>query len=227
MAIEILNDQRILWDRQHSTRGVDLECKSLRYTPNDTAVTFAQHLLPNSKILEVGSANGRDARYWATLGHTIIASDFSLIALKQLTEIGLEQCVMGSVTPVVWDVCVGRLPVDTKDSIDAFYARSALHINDKTMMEIAKHLNKILISGGSILIEGKSTNDKKIIRSHKPGNGIAIDHEEDGHVRRIWTFEFVQSMCDKFNWNIVYLNEVREEEIHSSAKFMRLIAKKT
>ena len=86
-------------------RGAELECgNSLRFTPNDTAVVFAEHLPCSAKILEVGCANGRDARYWASLGHSVIATDFSSIALEQLNAISCEQGVSERITPILWDV---------------------------------------------------------------------------------------------------------------------------
>ena len=223
-----LTCQRTLWENQHATRGAEVECgSSLRFTPNDTAVKFAEFLPQSSRILEVGSANGRDARYWATLGHKVVATDFSLTALKQLKELGYEQGVMDSISPVVWDINVGRLPIDRCSSINAFYARSALHVCDSVMMQLASHLNKILSPNGIVLIEGKGPNDKKIARSCKRGNGTAVDHEEGGHLRRIWTTKFTKEMCSKFGWSIIHLTDEQEEWQGVPATFMRLIAKKT
>lgn len=221
-------NQQALWDAQHAKRGVEFECgTSLKFTPNDAAVVFAERLPCSARILEIGSANGRDARYWASLGHSVIATDFSSTALEQLKAISCEQGVLDKITPVLWDVGGGGLPVEDSASIDAFYARSALHVDDCTMLKLADHLNRILVPDGLILIEGKGPNDKKIQRSYHVGNGTAVDHEEGGHLRRIWTAEFTKDMCHKFRWNILELKEVEEEWRGTSATFMRLIAQKS
>lgn len=228
MSNELETNQRLLWENQHATRGNKHECgSSLRFTPNDTAVKFAEFLPSNSRILEIGSANGRDARYWAALGHHVVATDFSLTALKQLKGIGCEQGVMNNISLVIWDICIGKLPINQKASINAFYARSALHVDDSVMMQIANQIEEILSPNGYILIEGKNVNDHKIVRSHKKGNGIAIDHEEGGHMRRIWTTEFTKVMCDKLGWSIVELTDQKEEWQGVPATFLRLIARKT
>ncbi len=220
-------DQRLLWDRQHAVRGAIVEGNSdLRFKPNDTAVIFARLLPPGSRILEIGSANGRDARYWASLGYEVVALDFSQIALNQLREIGQKQGVMEKIFPVVWDIKVGHLPFNRESYFDAFYARSALHVDDTTMMQLADNLDKLLSDKSILLIEGKGPNDEKILRSRKQKNGIAIDDMEGGHVRRIWTLEFLRSMCDRFGWDIVQLSETQEEWIGVPAMFMRLIASK-
>lgn len=121
----------------------------------------------------------------------------------------------------------GGLPVEDSASINAFYARSALHVDDCTMLKLADHLNRILVPSGLILIEGKGPNDKKIKRSRHVGNGTAIDDEEGGHLRRIWTTKFTTDMCHKFSWNILELIDVEEEWQNTSATFMRLIAQKS
>lgn len=207
--------------------GVILECSTgMRHTPNAAAVTLAEYLSPCSRIIEIGSANGRDARYWASLGHQVTAVDFSLTALRQLKEIALDQGVMGNIRPLVWDISVGHLPVTVACQVDAFYARSALHVDDDSMMQIAGHIESVLTPNGIILIEGKGPGDKKIVRSEKYPNGLAIDHVEGGHVRRVWTSEFARMMCNRFNWQVVDLTDLHEEWQGVPANFMRLIARK-
>ena len=225
--MENIADQRLLWEAQHAIRGSVVESgSSLKFTPNETAVVFAKYLPHCSKIFEVGPGNGRDARYWASIGHEVTVADFSITALRQLKEIASEQGVAGKISSVVWDINVGCLPFNRKTSIDAFYARSALHVDDETMWLLANNIDEILVRNGVILIEGKGLNDKKISRSVQLGNGIAIDYEEGGHARRVWTTEFMKVMCDRFNWDIINLTDSHEEWQGIPATFIRLIAKK-
>ena len=61
--------QQQLWDRQHAERGSTNgpEGNGLVDIPNKSGILFANMLQPGSVIAEVGTANGRDARYWASL----------------------------------------------------------------------------------------------------------------------------------------------------------------
>lgn len=219
-------DQASLWDRQHSRRGsTGPEATTLRDTPNHGAKLLASHLPNPATILEIGPGNGRDARFLASQGHRVICADISSVALEQLMQLAVEQGVSSFLTPVCHDVSTGELPTD-ESVFDAFYARSALHIDDQTMSTFAGKLNKRLVKGGIILIEGKGLNDPKIGRSIQIGHGLALDHWENGHLRRIWTHEFMEQMCLDNDWDIIKLEEYREAIGDGSAVFNRLIARK-
>lgn len=226
MSVEIPN-QKDLWENQHQVRGViGCEGSVLRNIPNKAAIILGRELSDHSTILEVGSANGRDARYWASLGHRVIATDFSTTALAQLTEIALEQDVLHNIETVEWDISVGRLPVTESASIEAFYARSSLHVDDDTMLSLADHLNYVLKPNGLILIEGKGLVDGKIKRSQVVGKNLVIDQYEGGHLRRVWTQEFFTKICEQFCWNVLKLECFSETIGGYTSNFTRLLAKK-
>jgi len=221
-------DQRQLWNRQHATRGLALEgSESLKFTPNTSAIEFSQHLNKGSTILEVGSANGRDARYWASLGHNVLAIDFSDVALEQMKELAIEQMVVEMVTPILWDIGRGCFPLtDIPESVDAFYARSALHIDDTTMYKLAFELDHLLVPGGVVFVEGKGPKDAKITRSRAVGCNLVIDEEEEGHLRRVWTCRFARQLCETMRWGILNLQDRQEKWNGVPATFMRLLAQK-
>ncbi len=221
-------DQSQLWNNQHATRGLSLECgDKFRFTPNNSAIEFAKRLKPRSTILEVGAANGRDARYWGGLGHRVLALDFSKVALEQLMNLAMEQGVCGFITPILWDISHGTLPVDgVPETIDAFYARSALHIDDTQLYRFSFELNARLREGGVIFIEGKGPNDKKISRSEQIGHHLAIDKEEGGHLRRIWTCHFTKQLCATMKWDILGIQDRHEKWNGTPASFIRLLAQK-
>jgi SAM-dependent methyltransferase len=221
-------DQVSLWDKQHATRGANLEgSEEYKFTPNTSAIEFAKHLKPKSSILEIGSANGRDARYWADNGHNVYAVDFSQVALDQLKYLAMEQGVIEFVSPILHDISHGTLPLaGIPNSIDGFYARSALHIDDTQLYKFAFELNTILKPGAIIFIEGKGPNDKKIARSEPIGKHLVIDHEEEGHVRRVWTCQFSHQLCETMKWDILDLKDRHEKWNGTPATFMRLIAQK-
>lgn len=221
-------DQSKLWNDQHATRGLTLECgDEYKFTPNTSAIEFARKLKPSSTILEVGAANGRDARYWAGLGHNVLALDFSEVALEQLKYLAMEQGVCELVTPILWDISHGTLPLaGVPENIDAFYARSALHVDDTQLYKLSFELNTVLKDGAIIFIEGKGPNDKKIARSEQIGHHLAIDNEEGGHLRRIWTCQFAKQLCATMKWDILGIQDRVEKWNGTPATFIRLVAQK-
>lgn len=230
LFIGAIPSQQSLWDRQHEQRGLrGLEGVALRNTPNDSAVYFETFLSEHSTILEVGSANGRDARYWAYKGHSVICLDFSSKALEQLAEIATQQDIR---TRLFWyqhDITSGELPMQLipPDLLEGFYSRSSLHVDNETMLKLATQIDSAIKPGGIILIEGKSEDDEKIQRSEHLGNGLAIDRHEGGHIRRIWTQQFIENMCNLNSWIIEDLNRVTNTTHGQTSVFIRLIAKKT
>src|ERR1019366_8710699 len=111
------------WDSQHAVRGyMGHEGTVMRDIPNMSAITFETYLPHNSIILEIGCANGRDARYWARRGHTVLGADFSRVALTQMTDLATEQGLGRKIFPIHHDITEGKLPDNV--SFNAFYARS-------------------------------------------------------------------------------------------------------
>lgn len=221
-----LISQRELWEKQHASRGEShYEGTEMRSTPNEAAIILADHLSPASNIMEVGSANGRDARYWAQKGHHVVALDFSPIAIQQLQSIAREQGVSERINLTEWDVSEGFLPKQDM-LMDAFYARSSLQIDDVTMTRLAVSINSILTPSGLIMIEGKAPSDKKIARSRIIEGNLAIDPYENGHLRRVWTKTFTEDLCEKVGWDIVELNHTEQVWEDKPTSFMRVMAKK-
>lgn len=220
-------DQQQLWDTQHARRGADdgLEGDRLVDTPNASAVQLGKLVVRQARIAEVGSANGRDARYWASLDHTVDCMDFSPVALSQLMQRADRQDLADKINPILFDANDGILP-DEVGEIDGFYARSALHVDDATLMRLLADVDGRLNDGGVVFIEGKSTNDPKIARSEHIGNGLAVDPHEDGHLRRIWTPELLQDICSTLGWKAIQQSRIDEEWAGTDANFLRLVAKK-
>lgn len=225
----LIPDQQRLWNEQHATRGVNLEGSSTwKFTPNTSAIEFGSLLNPRSTILEIGSANGRDARYWANQSHDVYAIDFSEVALDQLSLLAIEQGIESLITPILWNISCGSLPLSKlPHEIDGLYARSALHIDNTSVFNFAFNADKLLKPGAVVYIEGKGPNDQKISRSHNLGNGLFIDYKEKGHLRRSWTGGFARKLCDHVGWHILNLQEKYERWNGSSATFMRLSARKS
>ncbi len=216
--------QENLWDAQHAHRGSDcgLEGGTLRDTPNWAGLALANRLPIPSTILEIGCANGRDARFLAALGHRIIAIDFSKVALSQLSTLAAQQQVLDRITPIKHDISDGTLPLLPGLTIDCFYARSALHVDDQTMLRLATSIDQLLTTNALIIIEGKREEDPKIQSSEIISGNLALNLKEQGHLRRIWTAQFVIDMCRQLSWQIESLQSHNE----AGSSYLRLIARR-
>lgn len=93
-------------------------------------------------------------------------------------------------------------------------------------MSLLADVDSHLSSDGVVFIEGKSTIDPKIVRSKHLGNGLAVDPEEDGHLRRVWTPELLRDICSTLGWKALQQSNIDEEWAGTDANFLRLVAKK-
>jgi len=218
-------NQRLLWEKQHAIRGLNgHEAGALCYEPNDAAVILASVLNPGSRILEYGSANGRDARWWASLGLYVDCVDFSEEALRQLMCLAQEQNVDQQLFLHWHDIANGTLPPNLSPTkkFHAFYARSALHMADQPLYRLMDQVTKRILRNGLIVIEGKGQNDRKIARSQGIGNGLVCDL--DGHLRRVWTEESMEQLAVTNGWRILGLDEQHEQASYGCNSMLRLIA---
>jgi SAM-dependent methyltransferase len=221
------SSQQALWDKQHEQRGGQNgpEGNQLLDVPNDAAVLLHELLPPQSVIAEIGSANGRDARFWAKQGHHVHCLDFSQVALRQLKIHAQRQGLSDRLTSWLFDANTGKLPPAIKP-IHGFYARSALHIDDATLMHLLKDVSSCLRPGGVVVIEGKNHIDPKITRSVRLDNGLFADPYEKGHIRRAWTSAYMSHLCQTFEWKPLRQEVISERWAETTVNFLRLVAAK-
>lgn len=219
-----INPQRDLWNKQHQGRGGGgPEGTILKGVPNDSAVMLATVLLRGSLILEIGSANGRDARRFAEWGHFVDCFDFSQVGLSQLCDLSEEEGYLDQISTYCYDISCGKLP-ESRRKYDAFFARSSLHLNDIALNQLADDITSRLKRNAFIIIEGKSPRDPKIIRSKDVGNGLVID--DDGHLRRVWDETSMINLATLHGWKVQQICELHEEapEPNKYNHMMRLAA---
>ncbi|MEX2563832.1 MAG: class I SAM-dependent methyltransferase [Candidatus Paceibacterota bacterium] len=212
--------QESFWETIHS-RG---EWWDLCFVPNPLATDLQEILPARSKILEVGCSSGRDARYFASHGHFIVAMDFSKNALKRMMDHARKQGIDVQITPVHKNVAEG-LPDFQADSIDCFYSRSSLHVDDDTMVQLAKKISLYTKKGGIIAIEGRTENDTPILESEDIGDGLAINWKQGGHLRRIWRKDFCIQLAKDLSWEIITLED-RHDDLGNEKNLLRFVAKK-
>lgn len=174
-------DQKALWNGYHE-RGVMAE---LSYTPSSFATSIENELPPRSHILELGCGSGGDARYFAKLGHQVIATDFSEVVIEQN-----KQHPADSVDFRVMDMSQ-PMPFDDA-AFDIAYAHLSLHYySDVKTKEIVSEISRVLKSRGRFFFRCKS------VHSSEYGVGDEIEENtfvSNGHVRHLFTVEYAREI---------------------------------
>ncbi|MFZ3011623.1 MAG: class I SAM-dependent methyltransferase [Minisyncoccia bacterium] len=216
-------NQQEYWDRQHKKR--EAESLELINVPNEFAKNCLKYIKPEGKVLEIGIANGRDSRYFVKQNkNKIVGVDISTEAIRQLIDAAISDGTISSILPVVAEASEIPELLEDQEFYDAFYSRSALHLDDKKIIlffeYVVSHLNK----DGILMVEGKPKEDQKIERSIEVDKNCFEDI--DGHIRRVWSEDNIKSLCDSFNLEIVEIGRTTEVWQGKETKFIHFIAKK-
>jgi len=128
--------------------------------------------------------------------------------------------------PVLYDINLGSLPFKAGGNFDGFYARSSLHVGDERVLQLVKTIDRQLKPGGKVLVLGKSPNDRKIQRSKRLEDGLAVDYQENGHIRRVWTPKFMKEMCRVACWELLSIDYNSEVIDNGVSEYITMTAKK-
>lgn len=211
--------QRVMWEKQHLARSS--EFSELAHRPTEFAEICSNYMQSGSRILEVGCANGRDARFFSkNLGANIIALDISLVALTQL-QINQADALEGI---QLIQAAAPNLPFSKHLKIDAFYARSAIYMDDEQLTNMLMTIKAMLNIGGFIMIQGKTANSEDMQRSKMVGNNLMQDI--DGHIRRLWTKQGIEDIFSQVGLRIIELGETIETWHGQKKVFIHVIAQK-
>lgn len=138
-----MSEQPSFWDGKH-TKFI---AKNGPNGPSFFVQKIASSLPSNSKVLELGCGYGQDAVYLARMGHHVVATDISHIALAQLPE-------------EANDLDVETLLLDTRnlpypfqaESFDIVYAHLSLHyFSAQLTRQIFSEIARILCVNGRLL----------------------------------------------------------------------------
>ncbi len=219
---EQFDDQKQLWEAQHESRKE--ESREIENVPNLFAKRCAELLPENALVVEVGSANGRDARFFAREKNSrVVATDFSLNALKQLREASGRDGTADKVFPVVADT--RELPLGKPENVDAFYSRSALHITDEELSHFFEECIRLLKDGGYIMIEGKTEDDPKMAKSREVAPHLY--ENGGGHIRRSWSEVIIRDLIERHDLHLIEINKTTEVWHDIETKFINFIAQKS
>jgi cyclopropane fatty-acyl-phospholipid synthase-like methyltransferase len=218
---EQFDDQKKLWEAQHESRKE--ESREIENTPNLFAKRCVELLPENALIVEIGAANGRDARFFAREKNSkVVATDFSLNALKQLREASERDDTADKVFPVVADT--RELPLGKPESVDAFYSRSALHLTDEELDHFFEECMGLLKDGGYVMVEGKTEEDPKMATSKEVSPHLY--ENGGGHLRRSWNEAIIHDLIEWYGLHLIEINKTTEVWHDIETKFINFIAQK-
>lgn len=207
-------DQGLVWEKKHQAG----EHESLRNIPSPFAELAEPRFPRHSRILELGCGVGRDAIFFATNGHRVIATDSSPTVIQQDTQYYPKSSVDFRTLDM-------RKPLPYEDqAFDVIYSNLALHYySHKQTREIVEEIAKKLMSAGLFAFACKSVDD------FHHGNGVEVESNifvsESGHVRHLFSVEYAEDLLSGL-FEILHLDVIDEEYNGQHSNILRCIAKK-
>ena len=170
-------------------RGIQLESTFANFCQNK----FFKYKSKN--ILELGSGNARDAKYFAKCGHNVVAVDQSHTGV----EIGKEY-FMNNISFIEEDFVNMEYNFQ---NIDVVYSRFTIHaINEKDEDIVISKVSNLLGKGGIFAIEVRSTKDSLC----GVGKCVGKNAYVTTHYRRfIDSDEFLKKLL--YNYKLLYFTE--------------------
>jgi len=143
--------------------------------PSPFALSIADRLMPPLRILEVGCGNGRDAAFFASLGHQVTGIDASAAAIEQCRKAyaALDSAFLHGTLP--------DLSNRLRKPFDALYCRFVLHAMPlHEEVALLDEASLLLRPGGRVFLEARSINDPMA----RMGEVISPTERIHGHYRR-------------------------------------------
>ncbi|ABK45049.1 adenylylsulfate kinase [Magnetococcus marinus MC-1] len=166
--------------------------------PSLFAQEVAKALSPSSVLLEVGCGNGRDANYFARLGHKTMAIDASEQAIALCKESAITD------NPTFSARRAKGLSATHINSFSAIYSRFCIHA--MTKQEEVDFLNEAILllePMGRLYIECRSINDPLA----QQGEVISPSERISGHYRRFIVMEELVNRLQQAGFTILQQQE--------------------
>ena len=207
-----MNNQKQYWDKLHNQGNID----HFSGKPTDFAEEIIKIIPPLSKILELGCGAGNDSIAFAQAGNTVLATDFSNVAIKKNSE------RFKGIPNLTFEVLDISDPMSFNDNkFDVVYARLSLHyFTDKITKKIFNEMHRVLRPNGYLCFMCKSTNDPLY------GKGIEVEKdmfENNGHVRHFFSEDYAKLLLtDRFK--IQKIESGNEKFYGNDSAFVKVIA---
>jgi SAM-dependent methyltransferase len=158
-------------------------------------------------LLELAAGHGRDALYFAEQGFTVLATDFSGVAVDQIRRAAQAEGVAAQVSAIVHDL---REPMPLEDgAVDAVFAHMALcmALSTKEIHTIVNEVRRVLRPGGTFIYTVRHTGDAHCGAGKPHGDGI---FEHGGFAVHFFSRQFVDALAEGWILDDVYAFEEAE-----------------
>jgi ubiquinone/menaquinone biosynthesis C-methylase UbiE len=209
-----MKNQQVHWNQLHAQGDFD------HYSGKPTA--FVEEVLGiisnNSTILELGCGAGNDSFGFAAAGHTVLATDFSDVAITKNEQRYKD---LPNLHFKVLDISLPFLFPDSE--FDVVYSRLALHyFTDTITKQIFDNIFRVLKPQGYLCFICKSVDDPLY------GKGTQLEKnmfELDGHVRHFFDIDYVTALLQN-KFLIKDIEHGQESFYGSTSAFIKVIAQK-
>jgi ubiquinone/menaquinone biosynthesis C-methylase UbiE len=203
-----------MWDDLHAA-GKHAQWKD---EPRPLAQEVVAAMKPGDSLLELGCGVGSDARFFASKGLKVLATDFS----KEVIEQDKQEGETPELTFAVLDISQSFSYPD--QSFEIVYAYLALHyFTGVVTRNIFKEIHRVLKPGGKVYFTCKSTTDPL----YGQGKQLEPDmYECDGHVRHFFSEAYAREIL-KGHFAIQKLDAIQGDYSGAKSHFIQCIAVKS
>lgn len=156
------------------------------------------------RVLELAAGHGRDAVYFARQGFTVLAIDFSDVAIERIRQVAETQSVAAQLSTIVHDL---REPLPLKNhAVDAVFAHMALcmAVSTKEIQTIVSEVRRVLRPRGIFVYTVRHTGDAHYGAGNAYGDDI---FEHGGFVVHFFSRQLVDALAEGWTLNDVYAFE--------------------
>jgi SAM-dependent methyltransferase len=124
------------------------------------------------RVLELAAGHGRDALYLARQGFTVVATDFSDVAVEQIHMAAQAQDLASNISTIVHDL---REPLPLEDeAIDAVFGHMALcmALSTNEIRTAVHEIRRVLRPGGTFIYTVRHTEDAHYGAGNPLGDNI-------------------------------------------------------
>ena len=134
----------------------DYFAKKYGYTKTHSEVLAAQPLIPKGRVLDLGSGEGRNSLYLASLGYDVTSLDWNVPSLQKLQEIATQEGLSLEVEP--YDIECADIPGGQYDLIVSTVVLMFLH--EEVIPDVIENMQSHTASGGyNLIVAAMSTED--------------------------------------------------------------------